>query len=179
MIHTATDYIYCVQINFYCQIILLKILIIFKRCTHTPSACSHTYTTSLDHSYFSDREAFRKCKLQYPKNSATGYLNINSLRNKSVGLREIMSDNSLDYFVVSETRLDSSFPSAQFHTNGSEVRARRDRGKSGGELIEFVRKGFICKRLKKIEPKYSEVICSEFKISDKKWIYFSAYRPPT
>ena len=88
-----------------------------------------------------------------------------------------MSHNSLDYFVVSETRLDSSFPSAQFHTNGSEVRARRDRDKSGGELIEFARKGFICKRLKKIEPNYSEVICSEFKISDKKWIYFSVGHP--
>ena len=31
--------------------------------THTPSTCPHTHTTSLDHSYFSDLEAFRKCKL--------------------------------------------------------------------------------------------------------------------
>ena len=113
------------------------------RDAHTPSACPHTHTTSLDHSYFSDLEAFRKCKLQYPKNPAIGYLNINSLRNKIVDLREIMSDISLDYFVVSETKLDSSFPSAQFHINGYEVRARRDRDKSGGGLIEFVRKGFI------------------------------------
>ena len=90
-----------------------------------------------------------------------------------------MSDISLDYFVVSETKLDSSFPSAQFHINGYEVRARRDRDKSGGGLIEFVRKGFICKRLKKLEPKFSEVICSEFTISNKKWICFSVYRPPT
>ena len=113
------------------------------RDAHTPSACPHTHTTSLDHSYFSDLEAFRKCKLQYPKNPAIGYLSINSLRNKIVDLREIMSDISLDYFVVSETKLDSSFPSAQFHINGYEVRARRDRDKSGGGLIEFVRKGFI------------------------------------
>ena len=90
-----------------------------------------------------------------------------------------MSDISLDYFVVSETKLDSSFPSAQFHINGYEVRARRDRDKSGGGLIEFVRKGFICKRLKKLEPKFSEVVRSEFTISNKKWICFSVYRPPT
>ena len=90
-----------------------------------------------------------------------------------------MSDISLDYFVVSETKLDSSFPSAQFHINGYEVRARRDRDKSGGGLIEFVRKGFISKRLKKLEPKCSEVICSEFTVSNKKWICFSVYRPPT
>ena len=90
-----------------------------------------------------------------------------------------MSNISLDYFVVSETKLDSSFPSAQFHINGYEVRARRDRDKSGGGLIEFVRKGFICKRLEKLEPKLSEVICSEFTISNKKWICFSVSRPRT
>ena len=90
-----------------------------------------------------------------------------------------MSDIFLDYFVVSETKLDSSFPSAQFHINGYEVRAQRDRDKSGGGLIEFVRKGFMCKRLKKLEPTFSKVICSEFTISNKKWIYFSVYRPPT
>ena len=56
----------------------------------------------------------------------------------------------------------------QFHINGYEVRARKDRDKSGGGLIEFVRKGFICKRLKKLEPKFSEVIYSEFTISNKK-----------
>ena len=85
----------------------------------------------------------------------------------------------MDYFVVSKTRLDSSFPSAQFHTSGYEVRAQRERDKNGGGLIKFVRKGFICKRLKKLQPKSSEVICSEFTISNKKWICFSVYRPPT
>ena len=70
--------------------------------SNTPSACPHTHTTSLDHTYFPGLEAFRKCKLQYPKNPAIGYLNINSLRNKIVDLREIMSDISLDYFVISE-----------------------------------------------------------------------------
>ena len=86
---------------------------------HTPSACPHTHTTSLYHSCFSDLEAFCKCKLQYPKNQAIGYLNINSLRKKIVDLGEIMSSISLDYFVVSETKLDSSFPSAQFNTGGN------------------------------------------------------------
>ena len=73
-----------------------------------------------------------------------------------------MSGISLDYFVVSEIKLDSSFPSAQFHINGYEVIARRDRDKNGGGLIEFVRKGFTCK------SKFSEVICSEFTISNKR-----------
>ena len=74
---------------------------------------SYTY-----HSCFSDLEAFRKCKLKYPKNPVIGHLNINSLRNEIVDLRETMSGISLDYFVVNETKLDSSFPSAQFNING-------------------------------------------------------------
>ena len=32
--------------------------------------------------------------------------------------------------------------------NGYEIRARRVRHKHGGRLTEFVRQGFICKRLK-------------------------------
>ena len=74
-----------------------------------------------------------------------------------------MANISLDNFLGSETRLDISFPSAQFHINGYKVRAprererqrerqretdtetERDRERSRVGLIEFVRKGFICK----------------------------------
>ena len=51
----------------------------------------------------------------------------------------------LDYFVQSETKLDHSFPSAQFYIENFEIRNRRDRDDNGGGLIEFVRKGFITK----------------------------------
>ena len=46
-------------------------------------------------------------------------------------------------------------------------------------LIEFVRKGFITKKIKKYETKVSEIIASEFTISKKKWFCLSFYRPPT
>ena len=49
----------------------------------------------------------------------------------------------MEYFVVSEIKLDSSFPSAKFYVNGYEVRAENG-DKNGGGLIEFVRKDFIC-----------------------------------
>ena len=86
---------------------------------------------------------------------------------------------SLDYFVISETKLDESFPSAQFNISKYEIRNRRDRNKNGGGLIEFVRKGFITKRLKDYETQICETICSEFTVSKKKWICFSVYRPPS
>ena len=55
---------------------------------------------------------------------------------------------SLDYFVISEIKLDEGFPSAQFNISNYEIINGRDRDKNGGGLKEFVRKGFITKRLK-------------------------------
>ena len=85
----------------------------------------------------------------------------------------------LDYFVISETKLDSSFPSAQFHIGDYEIRNRRDRNKSGGGLIEFVKKGIITKKLKDLETNLIKTICSEKTIAKKRWFCMSVYRPPS
>ena len=120
-----------------------------------------------------------KNKLKYPIKPLIGYLNINSLRNKIIDVREVIGKLSLDYFVISETKLDERFLSAQFNISNYEIRNQRDRDKNGGGLIEFVRKGFITKRLKDYETQICETICSEFTISKRKWICFSVYRPPS
>ena len=52
---------------------------------------------------------------------------------------------SLDYFVVSETKLDSSFPSAQFHINRYEVRARIER--------EICKERFYMQTIEKVRTK--------------------------
>ena len=59
-----------------------------------------------------------------------------------------MSYLSPDYLVLSETKLDDSFPSAQFSMPDYDIRARRDWYENGGGLIKFVKKSLICKRLK-------------------------------
>ena len=107
----------------------------------------------------SDLQILRKLKLKYPRNPLIGYLNINSLRNKITNIRELIGRLQLDYFVISETKFDSSFPSAQFHVGDYEIRNRRNRNKSGGGLIEFVKKGITTKRLKDLETNLSETIC--------------------
>ena len=70
------------------------------------------------------------------------------MRNKIIDLGDIMSYLSPDYLVLSETKLDDSFLLAQFSIPDYKIRARRDRHKNGGGLIEFVKKGLNCKRLK-------------------------------
>ena len=67
--------------------------------------------------------------MNYPKNPLIAYLNINSLRNKIIDVGDIMSYLSPDYLVLSETKLDDSFLSAQFSIPDYKIRARRDRQK--------------------------------------------------
>ena len=105
-------------------------------------------------------------KFEYQKKLLCGYLNICSLRNKIHDLSLIIHDVPIDYFVISETKLDNSFPNAQLTINNYEIRARRDRDKHGVGLIEFLRKVLVCKRLRKYESLKIKVICSEVTISN-------------
>ena len=107
-------------------------------------------------------------RLKHHKNPLIGYLNINSLRNKITDLRVIMKTLSLDYLILSETKIYESFPSAKFNDEGYVIRSGRDQHKYGGSLIEFVRRGVICKRQRDYEPKHSECYCSELTFTNKK-----------
>ena len=80
---------------------------------------------------------------------------MNSFRNKVIDLREIISYLQLDYFVSSETKINDSFPYAQFDMSGYEIRAKRDRDIMEGGIIEYVRRGIIYKRLKDFETAIS------------------------
>ena len=61
-------------------------------------------------------------RLQLRKN-----LNINSPSNKISDLSVFWHDLQLEYLVVSETKLDSSFLSAQFLLENHEIREWRDK----------------------------------------------------
>ena len=66
-----------------------------------------------------------------------GHLNINSLRNKFESIKPIISPN-LDIFLVSETKLDESFPNNQFSISGYTM-FRQDRNCFGGGLCICVK----------------------------------------
>ena len=80
---------------------------------------------------------------------------------------EFVKHLELDYFVISETKVYESFPSQEIVINNFKSKAREDRDCHGGGMIEFVRKGFICRRLKHLDPNNLECICSEVTISNK------------
>ena len=86
-------------------------------------------------------ENFQNMKKKYFKNPLMGHLNINSLRNKII-VREIVKHLELDYFVISETKIDENFPSQQFVMDNFEIRARKDRDSHGKRFAKICKKGF-------------------------------------
>ena len=66
-----------------------------------------------------------------------GHLNINSLKYKLEALKLIINRN-LDIILLSETKLDDSFPSAQFMLKNFSIPYRPDRNSNGGGLLLYV-----------------------------------------
>ena len=49
-----------------------------------------------------------------------------------------MIKDNVDILLTSETKIDSSFPTAQFHIDGYII-YRRDRNENGGGLLLYIR----------------------------------------
>ena len=63
-----------------------------------------------------------------------GQLNINSLRNKFDMVSELIK-GFVDIFMISETKLDFSFPEGQFFLDGYQTPFRFDRNGNGGGIL--------------------------------------------
>ena len=74
--------------------------------------------------------------------SITGHLNINSICNKFEMLSMSVAQY-VDILMLSETKLDSTFPSIQFLINGFSVPHRLDRNSKGGGILLYVRDKII------------------------------------
>ena len=72
-----------------------------------------------------------------------GYLNINSLRYKFEELKDIVKSN-VGIIILSETKIDDSFPTNQFLINGFSVAFWADRNKNGGGILVYIRDNNPC-----------------------------------
>ena len=77
-------------------------------------------------------------------------INIDSLRNKFSFLCEAVRGNTY-ILLVTKTRLDSSFPSAQFHMHGYTTPYRLDRNANGGRLLLYVRENIPSKKIDNVD----------------------------
>ena len=74
------------------------------------------------------------------------HINLNSFRYKYSFIRDILIKQSVDYFSISESKLDDSFTNAQFHIPDF-VCYRQDLTSSSGGLLIYVRADLPHRRL--------------------------------
>ena len=86
----------------------------------------------------------------------------------------------IDIFLISETRLNSSFPSGKFVIKGYSTHFRLGRNQNGGALLLYVREGIPCKILKEYTPeKPIENFFVEINLRSRKLLLSRSYNPKT
>ena len=105
------------------------------------------------------------------------HLNINSLSSKFEPFMDLIKD-TIDFLLVTESKLDGTFPPDQFQIEGFSRPIRLDRNRNGGGLIIFVRDGLTCKELKP-RKLYPGLECTflELRIRQCKWLVVVGYNP--
>ena len=124
-------------------------------------------------------DQLRTIKIKNPKKVILGHLNINSIPNKFEGIMGIVK-NQLDVFLISETKIDDSFPDAQFYYNGYSKPYRQDRiYGAGGGLLMYVNENIPSRKLNEHNlPEDVEIMCIEINLKKQKWVLIGIYRPP-
>ena len=90
-------------------------------------------------------------------------------------LATMVKDN-IDILLLSETKLDSSFPQVQFCIEGYSELYRLDRDRNGREIILFVKEGVASKLLKaKVNSENKKHILVELNIRKRKWLIICIY----
>ena len=106
-----------------------------------------------------------------------GSLNINSVRNKFDALSDLVV-GKLEILLISESKLDASFYSANFIIPGFSTPYRRDRNCFGGGILVYIREYIPSKLLATIQiPDHVECLIIEIRLKKIKWILINLYNP--
>ena len=86
---------------------------------------------------------------------------------------------NLEIFPVSETKIDESFPKAQFLCEGYSPPYRRDRCLGGGGLLMYVNEDIPSRILTPhVIRDDIEILCVEINLRKQKWLIMGIYGPP-
>ena len=97
-----------------------------------------------------------------------GHLNINHVEKKFEPFVSLVKEK-LDIILLSETKIDESFPSSQFAIEGYTKPFRRDRDIHGGGILIYVRDDIPCKEVKSQGlPEDIECVFIEINLRNKK-----------
>ena len=133
--------------------------------------CLHTLQDEVD--VKTAGEELNSLKINNLNRVIFGHLNINSIRNKFEDLKHIVKDK-IDILLISETKIDNSFPASQFCIKGYSKPYRYDRDIFGGGIIAYFREDIPCRELKSHKmPCNTEGSFVEVNIREKSGSYFS------
>ena len=104
------------------------------------------------------------------------HLNINSIRNKFHMVTDLIKGR-IDILLISETKIDNTFPTSQFKIPGFSSPYRLDRSEHGGGILLYVREDIPSKQLPSQSFGEIECIIVEMNISKKKWLIYGTYNP--
>ena len=62
-------------------------------------------------------KSIKSIKVKHPKNLFFGHLNVHSIRNKFVSTQELVK-STFDIILISETKINDSFPNGRFKIEG-------------------------------------------------------------
>ena len=102
--------------------------------------------------------------IKYLNKIIMGHLNINSIRNK-FELFSSLIGAKIDIFLISETKLNATFPANQFFIQGYSIVYRLDRNDKGRGIMLFVKDDFVTFSLDRYSfPVAFEAFCIELNL---------------
>ena len=111
-----------------------------------------------------------KFDTNHPQKIIIGHININSIRYKFDILKPILTE-VLDILMISETKLDDSFPEARFYIEGFRAPFRLDRNKHGGGILLYIRNNINAILLTDhVFPNDIEAFFTQIKVNTCKWL---------
>ena len=107
-----------------------------------------------------------------------GNLNISSIPNKFDQLK-LLVRGKVDSLVITETKLDSTFPTSQFLIEGYSEPYHFDRNRNGGGVLIYVPEDIQSEPLMGHKlPHDIQGIFVELNLRKNKWLLFGSYHPP-
>ena len=86
--------------------------------------------------------------------------------------------NNLDILMISETKIDDTFPDSQFLIEGFSSPYRLDRTSKGGGILLYIREDIPSKYIKNVKiDKSFEGFFVEINLRSKKWLLACSYNP--
>ena len=116
-------------------------------------------------------------RLKYPSNVIIGHLSINSIKNK-FELLSLLIGSKIDISLISETKIERTFPTSQFLMSGYSNVNRLDRNDKGGGIVLFVKDNLITFPVSGFcFSEKTEIFCVELNLRKQKWLIFCCYNP--